>query len=56
MNDSALPVAVNDSAFGQNKNLKIARREGMFLNSVVDLPCSQSNYPMLPASSGGFKP
>jgi hypothetical protein len=56
MNDLALPVAVSDSAFRQDSNLKIAQREGMFLNAFVELPCSQTSRPMLPASAGGPKP
>jgi len=56
MNDLAKTVAVSDGGFRQDSNLEIAKREEMFLNVLVDLPCSQTSHPMLPTLAGGIKP
>jgi hypothetical protein len=56
MNDLAMTAAVSDSVFWQDGNLRIAKREGMFLNALVDLPCSQTNHRVLPALAGDRKP
>ena len=56
MNDLAMTMAVRDGVFRRDSNLKIAKREEMFLNALVDLPCSQTSHPMLPVLAGGIKP
>ena len=55
MNGLAMTVAVGSDFLQQDSNLKIARREEMFLNAAVDLSCSQPSHRELPASAGGLK-
>ena len=56
MSNLALPVKVSNGLSRQDRNLKIAKREEMFLNAVVDLLCSQTSHPRPPALTGGVKP
>ena len=56
MNDLATTITVRDDIFRQDSDLKIAKGEGMSLNALVELPCSQTSYPVLPAVVGGVKP
>ena len=56
MNDLATTITLSDYAFRQESDLKIAKGEGMSLNALVELPCTQTSYPVLPALVGGVKP
>jgi hypothetical protein len=56
MNDLATTMAIRDDVFRQDSNLKIAKMEGMFLNALVELPCSQTSHPVLQALAEGIKP
>jgi hypothetical protein len=55
MNDLVNIAAVRDGVFHRDSNLKIAKRDVMFLNPLVDLPCLQTSRPILPALAGGIK-
>ena len=56
MNDLATTITRRDEVFRQGSDLKIAKGEGMSFNALVELPCAQTSYPVLPALVRGVKP
>jgi hypothetical protein len=51
MSNTAIAAAVEDPPFRSDGNLRIAKGEAMFLNSVVDPLCSQPKCLKLRASA-----